>query len=387
MWSRRQFLARGLGLTGLAVGTNALLAVNRDNLPDGSASRGMITPKAERAIHEGLEYLARHQHRDGSFGTNNLQGSMAVTSLAALAFMSGGHQPGRNQYGLRVTEALKYVLKHAEPLPQIGTYLSSRGAAVGFGRGMFERMYGHGFATLFLGEVYGMVQDKDLRGDLRKTLREAVRLIVNTQNHEGGWRYEPNQHNGADISVTICQIMALRSARNAGISVPKATVDSCIKYVKACQNQRTPDAPIGLSDGGFRYTKGFGPSGFARSAAGVVALHSAGVYQGPEVEAGLKYLMQFKPGAQNLDPNWGNRDWREMQAYYFYGHYYAAQAMWTAGGKYWQAWFPAIRDELLASNERRQADHWSDRFCAHYATAMALIILQIPNNYLPILQK
>ena len=32
--------------------------------------------------------------------------------------------------------------------------------------------------------------------------------------------------------------------------------------------------------------------------------------------------------------------------HYFYGHYYAAQVMWTAGGKYWEEWYPAIREEL-----------------------------------------
>jgi hypothetical protein len=70
---------------------------------------------------------------------------------------------------------------------------------------------------------------------------------------------------------------------------------------------------------------------------------------------------------------------------YFYGHYYAAQAMWTAGGTYWSEWFPAIRDELL---NRQNADgSWDDAIDTHYATAMACIILQIPNNYLPILQK
>jgi hypothetical protein len=36
---------------------------------------------------------------------------------------------------------------------------------------------------------------------------------------------------------------------------------------------------------------------------------------------------------------------------------------------------------------QRPEGHWQDLICPHYATAMACIILQIPNNYLPILQK
>ena len=78
-------------------------------------------------------------------------------------------------------------------------------------------MYGHGFATLFLGEIYGM-NPADER--VRDALGRAVRLIVNSQNDEGGWRYNPVPFD-ADVSVTICEIMALRSARNAGIKVPR----------------------------------------------------------------------------------------------------------------------------------------------------------------------
>ena len=53
---------------------------------------------------------------------------------------------------------------------------------------------------------------REFRPDVREALRRAVRLIVNTQNSEGGWRYQPVR-NDADLSVTVCQIMALRAAR------------------------------------------------------------------------------------------------------------------------------------------------------------------------------
>jgi len=45
----------------------------------------------------------------------------------------------------------------------------------------------------------------------------------------------------------------------------------------------------------------------------------------------------------------------------------------------------AIREELLG--KQRNDGSWLDPICVHYGTAMACIILQIPNNYLPILQK
>ena len=37
--------------------------------------------------------------------------------------------------------------------------------------------------------------------------------------------------------------------------------------------------------------------------------------------------------------------------YFYYAHYYAAQAMWQAGGKRFARWFPAIRDDLVAKQQ------------------------------------
>jgi hypothetical protein len=197
---------------------------------------------------------------------------------------------------------------------------------------------------------------------VRETLRKAIRLIVATQNGQGGWRYQPVRSE-ADISVTICQIMALRSARNAGIAVPKSTIDRAIQYVKDSQN----------TDGGFKYMLDSGTSAFARSAAGVTALQYAGAYDADEIQHGIAYLMNYLPGKG------------EGVSHYFYGQYYAAQAMFLRGGASWRTWWPAIREELL--ERQSEQGHWRSQVGGEYGTAMALIILQIPNRLLPIFQK
>jgi hypothetical protein len=340
-----------------------------ERIPDGSASKNMITQKTDEAIRRGLAYLYACRGRDGSFGTGQYHGNVAVASLAGMAFMCAGHQPNRGVYGKAILDSVRYVLsKESTYAPGFSGFLHNAAIQT------HGPMYGHGFATLFLSEVYGMVHDRVLREEIREKLHRAVKLILDSQrqNPEGAWRYFPNSKD-ADLSVTICQIMALRSARNAGINVPKSAVDLCTKYVKACQDRM---------DGFFRYMKsgggGGGTQGFARTAAGVCALNAAGIYKGPEVEAGLRFLQRNKPGS---GLGIGRPD-----IHYFYGHYYAIQAMWTAGGHYWQEWYPAIRDELL-SRQSPQDGHWEDQLCRHYGTAMACIILQVPNNYLPILQK
>ena len=320
------------------------------DVPDGAAD--MITPQTDRAIQAGLAWLARQQNADGSFGSGTYRGNIAVTSLAGLAFMSSGSSPGRGPYGAHIDKALLFVMENTSPSGFIAVAAASTHGP----------MYSHGFGTLFLAEAYGMTH----RPEIREKLQKAVRIIVDSQNNEGGWRYQPVKRD-ADLSVTICQINALRAARNAGIFVNKETVDNCIDYVKKSQN----------ADGGFRYMLPGGASAFPRSAAGVVALYSAAVYDAKEVDAGLNYLKQFMP-----EIKLGNR-----YNHYFYGHYYAAQAMWIRGGDEWSAWYPAIRDELVRRQSTASGGYWGDSICNEYGTAMALIILQVPNNYLPIFQR
>lgn len=316
-----------------------------------SASAQMITPAAEQAIQQGLSFLAQAHAEDGSFGTGAYRGNTAVTALAGLAFLCSGSTPGRGPYGRHLDRTIDYLLAHVQ---QSGLIVSQRGMSHG-------PMYDHGFSVLFLSECYGMSR----RPDLREKLTRAVQLIVATQNHEGGWRYQPRRSE-ADISVTVCEVMALRAARNAGLYVPKQTIDRSIQYVKKSQNP----------DGGFMYILSTGgESEFARSAAALVALYTAGVYDAPEIQKGLDYVAKFLPQTGQV----------RREQYYFYGHYYAVQAMWWAGGPRWNRWFPAIRDDLLA--RQRPDGSWTDPICTHCATAMALVVLQIPNNVLPIIQR
>ena len=72
----------------------------------------------------------------------------------------------------------------------------------------------------------------------------------------------------------------------------------------------------------------------------------------------------------------------QNEGHYFYGHYYAVQAMFLAGGDYWAEFYPGIRDQLI--KRQTNAGSWSGEAGDDYATSMALIILQMPNRYLPV---
>ncbi len=322
-------------------------------IPDGGVGDGReqvrgdeLTPETRVAIDKGLEWLAPRQGEDGSFGGS--RNGTAYTALAALAFMSAGHLPNRGKYGQNVARAVDFVIASSQP-----SGLLCEEDASGL-------MYHHGFATLLLGEVYGMTGDERIK----EPLRRAVALIEQSQNSQGGWRYQPVPVD-ADVSVTICQVMGLRAARDAGIQVERQVIDNAIEYVRRCQNP----------DGGFNYMLGTGNnSAFARSAAGVATLYYAGISEGEDIDQGLGYVMRHIPGAEL----------RGRQPHYFYGQYYAAQATFLAGGDYWAQWYPAIRDELVETQS--EDGHWETEpgQTSEYCTAMALIVLQMPNRYLPV---
>lgn len=321
-----------------------------------AALKGEITPELTAAVDRGLAALASMQNDDGSFGSGRFGKNVAVTSVACLALMGDGNLPGRGKYGPHVDKGLRYVLSCSSETGLIA------------GDSINGPMYGHGFATLFLGEVYGMTAgggDTALADRVHDALVRACRMIERTQNDEGGWRYNPVPFD-ADVSVTICQIMGLRSARNAGLEIPKSTIDRAVAYVRECQ----------MPDGGFKYQKDSGVSAWPRSAAGVASLYYAGVYDDPAAAKGVSYLLKAAmPGAA-----------MRTEAHYFYGMYYTAQSMYLSGGKAWETWWPAARAELL--QRQGAGGEWNDSGVGSaYGTSMALIVLQMPKRYLPIFQK
>jgi hypothetical protein len=325
-------------------------AAAQKNPFDVEAKEYLGTPRSEAAVQRGLEFLAARQQSDGHWNSGPYNADVAVSGLCTLAFLSAGHQPGRGKYGAMLTRAVDWL---ADTVQRNG--LIAHGGSAG------PPMYGHGFATLVLAELYGMTK----RADLRPKLESAIALIVATQNNEGGWRYQP-QVADADISVTAVQVVALRAAHNAGIKVPPETVKKAVAYIKRCANN---------PDGGFSYQTNNRGSGPARTGAGITCLYLCGEGNSPEVRNGLRYIAEHP-----ID----QYEWAYRQ-HYMYCLYYCTQAMYQTGGEAWKKWFVNIRERLIRS---QAADgSWNDSPGQEYATAMGVLALQVPAGLLPIYQK
>jgi hypothetical protein len=330
-----------------------------------------ITPRMAQAIEKGLYWLSRNQNRKGSYG--NGSAPVATTALAGLAFLAGGHTPGRSKYGDNVKKCVQYLMRHTSREGYINEGSGTQRGAGGSG------MHGHGYAMLFLSQVYGMADNLSSSEieDLKVKLTRAARVSEQSQTKDGGWNYEPSQ-NYDEGSVTITQVQALRAVRNAGIRVNLTTINKAIEYVNK----------VTSANGQTRYSlrSGGGGTRATLTGAAMCAMTYLGEYDNPKILKGLKFLLDgYLPGK---GPNtaasgaWG-------QWWFFYGNYYATIAMYQAGGNYWSRWWPAVREQLIKAQGSNGA--WtrgeSQNYGTAFGTALALITLQVPYRYLPIFQR
>ncbi|MEI6235482.1 MAG: prenyltransferase/squalene oxidase repeat-containing protein [Planctomycetota bacterium] len=313
-----------------------------------------ITKEVDKAVEKGCAWLAKNQANDGSWGSEGSSGQykMVMTGLAGLALLSSGHQPGRGPYGANIAKAAEYCMKHAQ---RDGLITSDTEG---------QTMYGHGFSMTFLAELYGMDQNGDMSQRLKQVLTLAVKKTGQSQSVNGGWYYSPNS--GADEgSVTVTQVQALRSCRNAGIEVPIKLMNDSVNYLVKCQN----------SDGGIRYSIQSGQtSSVALSSAGVACFLMAGRYADDHAKKAIDYLRK------NLDP-------RHTTGYHdYYTNFYGAQAMFQIGGESWAKYYPPTRDRFV-SQQATDGSWRGDDIGSTYRTAIATLILSMPYRYLPIFQK
>lgn len=359
-----------LGLAGLAL---VPFAPARQAAPKKSAaplSELKIVEKVNAATDRALDYLEKKQIKEGDGAGAWRTDNNAINALAILAYLSRGHVPGRGKYGDTRTGdtvrsgvlslAKKFMLaKQSKDKAKEG-YLALGGG----------RMYEHGLATLALAELYGMDPDPALEEGLRK----AVNLILRSQGKGlGGWNYEPTAQDG-DLSVSVMQIVALRAATNAMIPVPKSAIANAVKYVRHKQG-------VGY---GYGYA-GPGAGTPQTSAAGVLSMQLLGQYKDKHIEKTLEYL------STSVKVSWDGGG----ASYFYYFHYYAIQGFYQHGGKLWNDWHPKVRELLLEKQNKDgswdapagTAEASIDSTTKTYTTAMATLVLNIYQHYLPAYQR
>lgn len=314
-----------------------------------------VNADIEAAIQRGLAFLARSQNRDGSWRSAGGRGEYpcAMTGLAGLAMLASGSTPTRGKYWRSIRRCTEYLISKQQPNGLIAAMTEEN-----------QSMYGHGFSTTFLGEVFGTEEDERRQQDLHRVLTLAVKLTARAQSSQGGWIYTPTS-GGDEGSVTVTQMQALRACRNAGIVVPVETVNKAIKYIADSAN----------SDGSIRYSlRGSSGGRPPITAAAVAVLYSAGKYDDPIASKALAYAKRtISVGGQG-------------GGHYFYSHLYLAQALYFEGGRDWTDYYGTMSKSLIRQ-QARDGSWTGDGVGTTYGTAIALIILQLPYANLTIYQR
>ncbi len=335
--------------------------------PDSVFRKDEVDISVDRAV----EWLRSKQREDGAILDRSHDTTMTALSIMAMA--SVGVQPrDASPAGQSMQRALEFVLR-ADRVDEKG-YFGDRDGS---------RMYGHGIITLMLTEMLGMGTSKEQDQLLHDRCQKAIDVILSAQKTRkpvqarGGWRYTPAAAD-ADLSVSVWQLMALRSAKNDGLDVPASAIADAVEYLR--RSYASPLDRNGLPEkkaSGFCYEPNQNNPTFTMTAAGLLAMQVCGEYESPLTVGAADWLLTHPP------------QWKERFA--SYGTYYYAQGMYQRGGEHAETAEKLVREMLLpkqAADGSWTAENGEERnHGAVYSTAMAVLSLSVKYHFLPIYQK
>ena len=338
---------------------------------------------SENAVDLSLKWLASVQKSNGSWDASDYKSGQVgidrdgidrkyagknadsgVTALAVLAFLGKMNTVDKGIYSSNVKQALRWLVAQQKTMrwpsgDQTSGYLGGDAS-------QFAGIYCHGMATFAIAEAYAVSKESKEAEFLKEPLERALDFIYATQIDDGGWRYVKGQPDG-DMSIFGWQLMAMKSAEAAGISIPFETKYRMTKFLD--------DRRLGRYGGLAGYREGEPPTPpmtaealFCRQVLGLDNNKTA-------TDEAVRYLLANRPSRSSLN------------LYYWY---YGTLAMFQRGGKDWVEWNAAMRD-LVISEQRTVgplAGSWDPRGVwgsyggRIYSTAVATLSLEVYYRYL-----
>jgi hypothetical protein len=360
--------------------------------------------KTERAVADGLAWLAAHQRPDGVWdrmGFDRLcppddrcsQTALAreqkgcnvgVSALAALAFLGAGYTHEEGPYRETLEKAFEYILAQQDVT---GSFSSGSGL----------QMYNDAIATLAIAEALALTQDRVFV----EPLKRAVRHLGRAQQTGGGWDYTVEAQTGRnDTSVTGWVVMALKAAQAAGAGAP---LETRFRLVEHFDRATESDGRVWYANKGTGteynpatglHTLRYGPAMtaialYARGALGFRLDDRLARSQSDLLARDLPDLTRLRGG----DPT-------GLHGEYYW--YYGTLAMFNLGGEAWQRWNQALRRTVLEYQERptrkngrrrhaygswpafgRGWGKWGRTGSRIYSTAINTLTLEVYYRYVP----
>ncbi len=307
---------------------------NRQRIMEETSSNG---PRIEQAISLGLGWLGRQQQSAGNWQLHtgypdasewpDMKTDTGATALALLAFLGNGqtHQEAKDKTTQeKVQKGLNWLIgiQNQNGNGDFHDLSAEKGRNPAF--------YAHSQATIVMCEAYAMTKDRKLLASAQK----GVEYLLNSQQpNEGGWRYQPQDARSVgDLSVTGWVLMALHSARAAGIDVPEEQFQRASKFLNSVQDKN-----------GARYR--YQPTGWqvsrAMTAEGLLCRQFLGWPKNqPQLQEGLKFLSDEK-----YLPSWSEGK-RNVYEWYYVGH-----LLHNMHNEEWTDWYDLAQKAIIAKQQ------------------------------------
>ncbi len=327
------------------------------------------TAGTEDAVAAGLAWLARNQLSDGSWslegpysdGSVN-ENKSSATAMALLAFMGAGNTHKSGEYSDRVARGIQFLMREQDK----DGFFASR--AVGN-----QRTYAQAQCTIAFCELFGMTGSSEIR----EPAERAIKYAVASQDDLGGWRYQPRQ--SGDTSVTGWYVMALVSARMAGLQVDSDALERVNRFLDTVQRsvgQRKPD-----KDGEAYSYQGYSAPTVTMTSEGMLCrLYLGWKTTDPRITNGTEILLREPI---RIDP--------QSRNYYYW--YYATTTLHHIGGSPWRTWNEVMKVRLpqLQTPSGKEKGSWTPDGDPHgaaggrlYSTCLALYCLESYYRHLPL---
>ncbi len=375
---------------------------------------GPTTRATEAGVLAGMRWLMRHQAEDGSWPVESLRERCSVvggqcidegvdfspeytpglTALSLLTFLGAGY--GHDSKASVVDEALGERHVVGEVVKAGLKWLAGEQGPDGAFTNFPGSMYNEALGALALSEAYGLTHARYWKEPAERAIRYLVAGQKDNPTGSGrwGWRYQPGGDSIADTSVTCWVVMALKSARNAGLTVPQECMDGSLAFARWVTGK---DGQVGYLDPLAAGAKVSGRNeqfdyhpGTMSSLGMLIRTFVAHDITDPFLEQAARYIVKDLPAV--------SADRLSIDYYYWY---YASLALNQfdgpdsprKGGTYWDPWNKAMTRAILDLQDKDEerdvctrggwlaGDRWSYAGGPIYATAINVLTLEVYYRY------
>jgi hypothetical protein len=339
-------------------------------------------------VRRGLQWLAKNQHRDGYWAAQNNYRT-AMTGLAGLALLAEGSTTAEGKYADNLRRAVRYLVGQAQPSGLINDANDPSMAG--------RYIIGHGYALLFLCQVYAVEKDEKHHAELGKVLQKAVEFAAKSITNRGGWGYvsAKDGNNFDEGCCTLVTLHALYAAKLAGIPVPRELLDKGQEYLKKSTVEVKKDAQDPkMTEAGILYSLTQGGAGGARQPLTVAALAVAQLAGTGQSERAIQWL-NFCASQIQLRAPTGFAGYDEYTQFYLafvthalgeQGHAGLRPDLAEASRWTWSR-FKGMISEQYRGNQAADGSWVSQTIGPVYGTAMRLIVLQVDRKNLTVVSR